>query len=300
LGLSAGSDLVTAYFEGARLVAFGFGSDADLVLGDRRGDSGLLPPSRLRFYDELLKHCRDCEVCQQNLGRQFDLKSRSQLTRDVIHEQFQIEEAMKHRPDLAQKYAREFRNSCVTGAKYGLSAVDVGSRWRTGYVEAIARAALESKDKAVHAEALRCIQELRGLNALTELGPSASKVKGAIVDSARPLIESEAIEASRQRSRKNGGAAPKQADGIEAVVADLVARNPRATARQLWEGIPNADDPLNKAVLAAGYHVYRTVNRSEEEVLVQETGPKADRTIKRRSFDRYVTKARKKLSLRSK
>lgn len=288
--------LVTAYFEDGRLTSFGSDSAAAAILGERRTESSLLPSSQLQSYEKLLEHGRGCEVCRQSLNRrQLDPKKMDQQ----VMSGWMVSEAMEHRPDLARQYWQEWQAGLEAAATYGLLAVDVGPRWRAAYVEAIARAALKSKDPATHAEALRCIRELRRFeNALTELGPLASKVRGAIVDNARPLI----IEAKRILSSSNGGRTPKSAKGIEAVVVQLVTRNPRTTVRQLWESIPSQDDSQNKSppLLAAGYEVYRCVSRSGEEVLTQASGPKSDKAIKRSSFNRYVTKARKTLSLRSK
>jgi hypothetical protein len=89
----------------------------------------------------------------------------------------------------------------------------------------------------------------------------------------------------QQDARRRGGLASKHLRGLQAVVDRLVTEHPKATARELWNLIPeNGGDPIG------GFIVYR--DGSNVVQVEDKTG--RDKPIKFRSFCRYVTSARRK------
>jgi hypothetical protein len=87
----------------------------------------------------------------------------------------------------------------------------------------------------------------------------------------------------QQDARRRGGLASKHLRGLQAVVDRLVTANPNATVRELWNLIPERDDdnPIG------GFIVYR--DGSKVVQVEDETG--REKTIKFRSFGRYVKRA---------
>jgi hypothetical protein len=90
----------------------------------------------------------------------------------------------------------------------------------------------------------------------------------------------------QQEARRRGGRAPKHLFGLQAVVDRLVIDNPKATAQELWNRIPESED----GDLNGGFTVYR--DGSKVIQVDDETG--RDKAISFRSFCRYVTRARSK------
>jgi hypothetical protein len=91
----------------------------------------------------------------------------------------------------------------------------------------------------------------------------------------------------QQEARRRGGLAAKHLPGLQAAVDRLVTENPNATARKLWDLIPESDatgDPIG------GFIVYR--DGSKVIQVDDKTGQ--EKPIVFRSFGRYVNRARRK------
>jgi hypothetical protein len=90
----------------------------------------------------------------------------------------------------------------------------------------------------------------------------------------------------KQEDRRRGGQARKLLPGLQAAVNRLVTANPKATAHELWDLIPESEDarPID------GFTVYRD---GPKVVQVKEATGR-EKAIKFRSFGRYFTRARSK------
>jgi hypothetical protein len=86
----------------------------------------------------------------------------------------------------------------------------------------------------------------------------------------------------QQEARRRGGRAPKHLSGLQAVVDRLVIDNPKATARELWDKIPESED--------ADTVIYRDGSK----VVQMDDTTGREKAITFRSFYRYVTRARSK------
>jgi hypothetical protein len=106
-----------------------------------------------------------------------------------------------------------------------------------------------------------------------------SEVNAALEEQKRKVA---AIRAGRSK----GGRAPKHLPGLQATVDRLAAEHPDATAQELWDLIPAADDddPVD------GFIVYRD---GSKVVQVNDTTG-GEKAISFRSFCRYVSRARSK------
>jgi hypothetical protein len=91
----------------------------------------------------------------------------------------------------------------------------------------------------------------------------------------------------QQEARRRGGLAAKHLPGLQAEVNRLAAENPNATARELWNLLPEGgddDEPID------GFIVYR----DGPKVVQVEHKTAGVKAISFRSFCRYVTRARSK------
>lgn len=169
---------------------------------------------------------------------------------------------------------------------------------------------IAAKAAAIAAAALEHLHDPRILDLAFEyLERQATIIHVARLAESKRLA-AEALKEVGQRDskrRSRGGSHPKELEGVAAMVEALLGKLPTASAREIWELIPNADgyviDPTTERkepVVAAGFEVYRAQNEEEQEVLEQVNGPRPDATITFNTFRGYVTRARKRLCLRNK
>jgi hypothetical protein len=97
----------------------------------------------------------------------------------------------------------------------------------------------------------------------------------------------EQLERTLQSSRRKGGSAPKHLPGLQAEVDRLAIEHPQATARELWNLIPESEDDSGPI---GGFSVYRDGSK----VVQVEHATGREKGIFFRSFGRYVTRARSK------
>jgi hypothetical protein len=93
--------------------------------------------------------------------------------------------------------------------------------------------------------------------------------------------------AAIRNGRSKGGRVPKHLPGLQAAVDRLATAHPEATAHDLWNLIPENDgddEPIG------GFIIYRDGSKAVQ--LEDSTG--REKAISERSFQRYVTRARRK------
>lgn len=96
------------------------------------------------------------------------------------------------------------------------------------------------------------------------------------------------LDVAQRQQRQRGGRTPTRNRDLQALVDRLAAENPEATARELWELIPNEGDHDEDADL----RIYRTGGKV---VVVREDRKGRVETARAYvSFRRYVTHARKR------
>ena len=104
----------------------------------------------------------------------------------------------------------------------------------------------------------------------------SDKLPGALSDGFEAQVEKAVLDGARSR----GGRAPKRLAIVQDVVDQLVANHPDATAREVWDLIPESDDLDNP------------VYRDGEKVVQLDDRTGLERTIVFATFRSYVTRGR--------
>ncbi len=112
-----------------------------------------------------------------------------------------------------------------------------------------------------------------------------------------PHLRTAFIKEQRQnKARSKAGSLPKKAKGIMRQVEELLRDNPKMKTQEVWEWFPDGD-PCEVTADGKRFEIYRDGNDDLSEYELDEKGKTVkQKTIKRRSFARYLTEARKNLN----